>query len=104
MENQKVPLSKIAEKNERISRLCSQLERQLFVEDKYGIKAHEISKIRLIPTGKRRRDPSKLADEQYACGASMVMTYHSLVTMKNGDERFISGVNIKKLLDEGVNQ
>ncbi len=77
------------EKKEKQAELMAQLERQLLVERKFGIKAHEISKILLKPNGRSVRGG---------------VTYSSVVTMKNGDEIFVVNVNIKKLLDEGVEQ
>ena len=68
------------------NKLTAQLSRQLMVEREYGIKAHEISKIRLIPVGRKNES----------------ITYSSLVTLKNGNEIEVPNINIKKLLDTGV--
>jgi hypothetical protein len=82
-------LESITEKKEQQTEPRAQLERQLLVERKFGIKAHEISKILLKPNGRSRITG---------------VTYSSVVTMKNGDEIFVVNVNIKKLLDEGAAQ
>lgn len=69
--------------------LTAQLERQLHVEEEYGIKAHEISKIRLVPSNRDRFGE---------------VAYSSIVTMKNGDKINVPDVNIRELLGEGVKQ
>ena len=82
-------MNEIKEKYKQHDELKEQLFRQLSVEKKYGIKAHKISKIRLVPS-----DRNALSNIEYS----------SLVTMNNGDKIHIPNVNIKKLLDEGVEQ
>ena len=82
-------MDKIKEKYKQREELTEQLERQLHVEHTYGVKAHKIDKIRLVPS-----DRNELGNIEYS----------SLVTMKNGDKIHVPNVNIKKLLDEGVEQ
>ena len=88
------PITDINEKRAKHAELLAQLDRQLTVERRFGIKAHEISKILLKPNG--RSSSSR--------GPRPGITYSSVITMKNGDEISVVNVNIKKLLDEGVEQ
>jgi len=74
----------LAKQNEKREELVQQLARQLRVESLYGIKAHEIRKIVLKPEGR----------------CSGQIQYGSVVTMKDGSQHAIKGVNIKYELDE----
>ena len=64
--------------------LTAQLERQLSFESQYGIKPHDIAKIRKIPA---------------AAVLGTVTAWDSLVTMRNGVEYYMPGVDAKTRLD-----
>ena len=76
----------VYEKAEALGPLQEQLSRQLDVQRRHGIKAHEIRNIRLIPRG-RGRDGR--------------IVYGSVVTMRSGEELFLPESNIKEELDGG---
>jgi len=101
-DNEKSALTLVAgikEKRSEQQRLLQQLERQLAVKTEYGIEAHEISSIRLIPRGydynvsKARLIQHKNGDKQLS------ILYGSVITMKDGSEVKLPDVNIKQLLD-----
>lgn len=82
-------LDEIKAKYKQREELTEQLERQLHVERVYGVKAHNIDKIRLTPNKR-----NTLGEIEYS----------SVVVMKSGGKVYIPNVNIKKLLDDGVEQ
>ena len=103
-DNEKSALTLVAgikEKRSEQQRLLQQLERQLAVKAEYGIEAHEISSIRLIPRGYdygAERTATRW-ERKWGTSKQPPIAYGSVVTMKDGSEVKLPDVNIKQLLD-----
>lgn len=89
----------IKEKRAEQQRLLQQLERQLAVKAEYGIEAHEISSILLIPRGYDTTVGFARVKAHERGQQPLPMLYGSVVTMKDGSEVKLPDVNIKQLLD-----
>ena len=101
-DNEKSALTLIAgikEKRAEQQRLLQQLERQLAVKAEYGIEAHEISSIRLIPRGYDTTVGFARVKDHERGYQQLPLLYGSVVTMKDGSEVKLPDVNIKQLLD-----
>ena len=82
-------ITSVDERLEEMQKLTAQLGRQHQFYKKFGLHAHEISKILLVPKGRDRR--------------SKQVIYRSVVTMKNGDQHKLD-MNVKEFLDGEANE
>jgi hypothetical protein len=82
-------IASISERLEEMQELTAQLDRQHQFYKKFGLHAHEISKILLTPKGRDRR--------------SNQVIYRSVVTMKNGEQHKLD-MNVKEFLDGETNE
>ena len=82
-------ITSIDERLEEMQELTAQLDRQHQFYKKFGLHAHEISKILLVPKGRARR-------------RSQVI-YRSVVTMQDGKQHKLD-MNVKEFLDGEANE
>ena len=87
-------LLSLKRKQKERDKLLDRLSQFVAWEKEWGFSPHEISKIRLKPNGKIKRDRwERSIDGEYE--------YDSVVTLKDGREFFFAGMNVKKMLDGG---